>query len=133
MRNIKFRAWNKKRKRMYEVLHLHLETSVNNGPWASVKGHDIIEGKDIVIQVQPNNIELMQYTGLKDNNGVEIYEGDLFYHPHGKHGGIYNVYFENGNFEPFNNRSHGIKPNAIEIIGNIHENKNLLEDENIDK
>lgn len=56
-RDRKYRAWDKKRKRMYEVLHLHLSSE---GIWATVKGFDIIEQKDISLQIQPKDIEIME-------------------------------------------------------------------------
>ena len=68
MREIKFRAWHKGKKIMGKVLGidiLHKEIFFSNGDV------DYCEISDF------KYIELMQYTGLKDKNGKEIYEGDI--------------------------------------------------------
>lgn len=64
-----------------------------------------------------------QYTGLKDCNGKEIYEGDVLEWENGNRA---NVFYDpySASYSPnFNNW----KPNKTKVIGNIHENPELLE------
>ena len=83
---------------------------------------------------------VMQYTGLKDKNGTEIYEGDVYTTGDDS---AYIVVFENGAF--CGNYGEGSKPldwdydyaegdlcpdqfsQQIKVIGNIHDNPELLE------
>jgi uncharacterized phage protein (TIGR01671 family) len=64
MREIKFRAWDGRK--------------MNYNPFIS-DGSDGGETSSVYINVAIacNDEELMQYTGLKDKNGKEIYEGDI--------------------------------------------------------
>jgi uncharacterized phage protein (TIGR01671 family) len=72
--------------------------------------------------------ELMQFTGLKDKNGKEIYEGDIVQRgiitfSRGKFVGQY--YGSNGNlYEEWEDDLY--QENNIEVIGNIYENPELL-------
>jgi uncharacterized phage protein (TIGR01671 family) len=84
---------------------------------------------------------IMQYVGLKDKNGKEIYEGDIFI-PFNSDSIINTVEFKNGAFGylckdtayeffiSFNQNEHfDIENNCskqIEVIGNIYENPELL-------
>lgn len=77
MREKEYRVWCKKRKRMYSVLHLHVEKSYGEGTWATAEGHNIIEQKSVHIQVQPKDAEIMEYIGREDQSGRKIYEGDI--------------------------------------------------------
>lgn len=69
-REIKFRAWHKDLKKMFKIGQITLE----KGTWNfEPNDRDFI---GMSIPSQPSFV-LMQYTGLHDKNGKEIYEGDI--------------------------------------------------------
>lgn len=130
MREIKFRAWNKDSKKMYKIGQITLE----EGTWNYEP--DNREYIGMSIPYQPSFV-LMQYTGLKDKNEKEIYEGDIIeikgYSNKGYNTGlvkeIYVVEFKDFCW------SCGIKSllnlatinwASIEVIGNIYDNPELL-------
>ena len=119
MREIKFRAWHKEKKIIGEVLGidiLHKEIFFSNG---DVDCYEHTDFKDI---------ELMQYTGLKDKNNKEIYEGDIL--SDGYDEKLYKVIFENGSFraefkgdfEEYSFDLIDVVAQGCEVVGNIYEN-----------
>ena len=138
----KFRAWDKINKKMYPVIILHVDGSV------MISG-DMVDGF-----FPANEVEVMQFTGLLDKNGQEIYEGDIvkvldrdwsdkekdtktlivyFHH------GIFQLVSKEGIDELEKNEPNVYNPkwtetklfkeygrDIFEIIGNIYENENLL-------
>ncbi len=127
-RIIKFRAWDEENKKMYfNDVVMTMGIAVIEDPSFDPKSINILETPDLVP---------MQFTGLFDKNGVEIYEGDILGTSIVKHGfedendddvmehlsGWYVENVKTGNKHPMN-------PDWImgdEIIGNIYENPELL-------
>jgi len=122
MREIKFRAWIKKFKEMHGVRQVNFTQEL---VWFTEKWNEALE-----LQF----VELMQYTGLKDKNGKEIYEGDIL-----KNKGvsvvksIEDIHQVIGFRDAKENNPHSEPQTTIEtfesqfeIIGNIYENPGLV-------
>ena len=128
MKEIKFRAWVKDRKAIFEVVLINYVTK---------KVTYLLERVGHLLSIRDakfNDVELMQYTGLKDKNNKEIYEGDILFESFGER--YYKVVFENGGFRAefkgdFDEHSFDlidVVAQGCEIVGNIYENPELMEE-----
>lgn len=125
MREIKFRAWDLKTKTMHTIENINF-----------------CGRETVTVQYNPvkkiclDSVLLMQYTGAKDKNGVEIYEGDIIRHQSGKYGtdfeikwspilcGFTAMQIESGHPSPQLNQGTMC---YFEVVGNIYENPELVE------
>lgn len=115
----KFRAWDKENKRYIYGVEKGLEFYSTAGNLRVMTLAEISES---------SKYDLEQCTGLKDKNGKLIYEGDIIEVPV-----LYNgiptgkkqrckVYYKHGAFNIY-----AVKSEFLKVIGNIHENPELLE------
>lgn len=122
MRELKFRAWDKKRKRMFAVTTLNASGAVS-----------VFIDDDGLYLLPAEQIELMQYTGLKDKDDKEIFEGDIVdYNDDGECIGV--VEYDAPEFyldaDATNWARMFLKGTPHQrVIGNIYENSELLKKE----
>lgn len=119
-REIKFRAFNKKESVMYQDIAVLTNEE-------SQKSQLSISSNRIAISTKNDGYSIMQYTGLKDKNGKEIYEGDILddnkpWVVKSSTNGAWMLDYANGSGEKY------LYPimQHLEIIGNIYENPELL-------
>lgn len=122
-REIKFRMWNNG-----EMIYAPHYLSSNLSPYITLNGLFYVDG------VHQKDMTLMQFTGLLDKTGKEIFEGDILRSEEClyEYGDKTVVFFYKGSFcgsfdydvTPFNLSD--VDMNEFEVVGNIFENQELL-------
>lgn len=144
MREIKFKFWSKTENKFlddyYICIRMGLPYELEVGQTVYDEGfsYNTLEfpTDDIGCEVSSSDVVVLQYTGLKDKNGKEIYEGDILRHVDDK--GLMNwiISFNDGSFvlqnigvDGYLHGTHSLHQNNTslrEVIGNIYENQELL-------
>lgn len=113
-REIKFRAWDAVDEKMYLFDLIDLRQDQEKSDMSN-------------LFLSYDSTHIMQYTGIKDENGKEIYEGDIMKTPAGigliKWDKCFIVYWGKEDYTTL----HDTPYKYIEVIGNIYENPELLQ------
>ena len=122
MRELKFRAWDKLDKEFASNIDCLLDMSVAE--------------RAFVLDDENGELIIEQYTGLKDKNGKEIYEGDIveyttcYYGNEKCHRKVVEwKEWDSDDFGEPHNIGYSNLSECMGVIGNIHENADLLEEE----
>lgn len=135
MKELKFRIWIKDEKRYYDESDEESYMIVPNGNVTYTS--EAYEEYGVWFNDTTNatnGVIVEQYTGLKDKNGKEIYEGDLveyttcYYGNEKRHRKVVEwSEWDSDDFGEPHNLGYSNLSECMEVIGNVHENANLLE------
>ena len=128
METVKFRVWNG-REMVYDIMAGKFGTFYVNPEKGDGLNTEDTASLTVNTTKYHEGTPLMQYSGIDDKNGKEIYEGDIF--KLGAEKEVFEVRFEHGCFMAFcNGKQYGLIGELqicfIDIIGNIYQNAGLL-------
>ena len=146
MREIKFRVWCKRTQTYHKIIdeedydpngeNIWLQMCIDtNGRFYFIETSNedtdfeyVTHDCEIIDDQDKENFIVEQYTGLKDINNSEIYEGDILEDGSGEPSEYWIVKFEDGKFI---GSTQGVDEDIfeltdLEIVGNIHENPELV-------
>lgn len=131
MRTIKFRVWDKENKKMrYEddqiLITLERGLTYLEKGCPDENGRD---GGDFLCDNEAKDLIPMQFTGLKDRNQKEMYEGDIVQTANGYYVLVYIEEFAAFYYETIKGELHdkvSMYRRSNEVIGNIYENPELM-------
>ena len=125
MSEIKFRAWDGKNS---EMAYSDKEDCFYINKKGALFMYALPKSETGLETIYHRDYELMQYTGFKDKNGAEIYEGDIVSYGFAFVGAV--SWSGKGSWALGNNLSPAVYMDTAEVIGNIYETPELLQQDN---
>ena len=122
MRDIKYRAWDKRENTMRDVAVLHFTKG------GKVNSIEYWKTPSELKSYHVRNLVLMQYTGLVDKHGNQIFEGDIVRYFKNE---LAVIVCQNGGVDIRSLSWRECEPpqrrlGEIEVIGNVYQNKDLI-------